>query len=69
MHDHPDGKRVRLTQQELVKLVGCSRKIAGGVLKMLNGDSYVIVAVKTIAILREPANSAARKIKQWHLST
>ena len=35
---HPDGMQIRVTRQELGKLVGCSREMAGRVLKMLEGD-------------------------------
>ena len=55
---HPDGMQVRVTRQELGKLVGCSREMAGRVLKMLTGDGYITVAGKTIVVLREPRNSA-----------
>ena len=61
---HPDGMQIRVTRQELGKLVGCSREMAGRVLKMLEGDGYITVAGKTIVVLREPANSLASKINQ-----
>jgi len=61
---HPDGMQIRVTRQELGKLVGCSREMVGRVLKMLEGDGYITVAVKTIVVLREPANSTANKINQ-----
>lgn len=61
---HPDGMQIRVTRQELGKLVGCSREMAGRVLKMLEGDGYITVAGKTIVVLREPANSSANKITQ-----
>jgi len=51
---HPDGMQIRFTRQELGKLVGCSREMAGRVLKMLEGDGYITVAGKTIVVLREP---------------
>jgi len=38
--------------------VGCLQEMAGRVLKMLTGDGYIMVAGKTIAVLREPHNSA-----------
>ena len=61
---HPDGLQIRVTRQELGKLVGCSHEMTGRVLKMLEGDSLIIVAGKMIVILRELANSAASKINQ-----
>lgn len=51
---HPDGMQIRVTRQELGKLIGCSREMAGRVLKMLEGDGYINVAGKTIVVLREP---------------
>ena len=51
---HPDGMQIRVTRQELGKLVGCSREMAGRVLKILEGDGYITVAGKTIVVLREP---------------
>ena len=59
---HPDGMQIRVTRQELGKLVGCSREMAGRVLKMLEGDGYITVAGKTIAVLREPVNIASSVI-------
>ena len=61
---HPDGMQIRVTRQELGKLVGCSREMAGRVLKMLEGDGYITAAGKTIVVLREPANSTGTKINQ-----
>jgi CRP/FNR family cyclic AMP-dependent transcriptional regulator len=61
---HPDGMQIRVTRQELGKLVGCSREMAGRVLKMLEGDGYITVAGKTIVVLREPANSSANRFNQ-----
>ena len=50
MH-HPNGMQIRVTRQELGKLVGCSREMAGRVLKMLEGDRHITVAGKTIVVL------------------
>ena len=61
---HPDGMQIRMTRQELGKLVDCSREMAGRVLKMLEGDDYITVAGKTIVVLREPANSTSTKVNQ-----
>lgn len=61
---HPDGMQIRVTRQSSGKPVACSREMAGIVLKMLERDSYMIVAGKTIVALREPANRAVSKIYQ-----
>ena len=55
---HRDGMQIRVTRQELGKLVGCSREMAGRVLKMLEGDGYITVAGKTIVVLREPTGGS-----------
>ena len=49
--------QIRVTRQELGKLVGCSREI-GRVPKMLEGDGYITVAGKTIVVLREPTGGS-----------
>ncbi len=51
---HPDGMQIRITRQELGKLVGCSREMAGRVLKALEEEGFVEVSGKTIVVLREP---------------
>lgn len=51
---HPDGMQIRVTRQELGKLVGCSREMAGRVLKTLEQDGLIEVSGKTIVVLREP---------------
>ncbi len=51
---HPDGMQIRITRQELGKIVGCSREMAGRVLKSLEQDGLIEVSGKTIVVLREP---------------
>lgn len=48
---HPDGMQIRITRQELGKIVGCSREMAGRVLKALEADGLIEVAGKTIVVL------------------
>ena len=54
---HPEGMQIRITRQELGKIVGCSREMAGRVLKALRQDGLIEVAGKTIVVLREPKES------------
>ena len=61
---HPDGMQIRVTRQELGKPVGCSREMAGRVLRMLEGDGYITVAGKTSVVLREPTNSSGKAISE-----
>ena len=51
---HPDGMQIRVTRQELGKIVGCSREMAGRVLKALEEDGLIVASGKTIVVLREP---------------
>lgn len=51
---HPDGMQIKVTRQELGKIVGCSREMAGRVLKTLEQDGLIEVSGKTIVVLREP---------------
>lgn len=32
---HPDGMQIKITRQEIAKIVGCSREMAGRVMKTL----------------------------------
>ena len=47
---HPDGMQIKITRQELGKIVGCSREMAGRVLKSLEQDGLVSVAGKTMVV-------------------
>lgn len=48
--DHPDGRTVRISRQELARHVGCSREMAGRVLKRLETDGMVISTGRTILV-------------------
>ncbi len=47
---HPQGMQVRITRQELGHLVGCSREMAGRVLKTLEEQGLIEVKGKTIVV-------------------
>jgi len=47
---HPDGMQIKVTRQELGKLVGCSREMAGRVLKNLEEQGVISVSGKTIVV-------------------
>ena len=47
---HPDGMQIKVTRQELGKIVGCSREMAGRVLKSLEEQGLVAVAGKTMVV-------------------
>jgi CRP/FNR family cyclic AMP-dependent transcriptional regulator len=47
---HPEGMQIKVTRQELGRIVGCSREMAGRVVKSLEGDGLVSAAGKTIVV-------------------
>src|SRR5690606_24675409 len=47
---HPDGTQLRVSRQELARLVGCSREMAGRVLKKLQADGVLHARGKTIVL-------------------
>lgn len=48
---HPDGKQIRISRQEISRIVGCSREMVGRVLKQLEEQGMVSVSGKTIVVL------------------
>lgn len=47
---HPDGMQLYITRQEIAKIVGCSREMAGRVLKELEEDGLITARGKTIVV-------------------
>ncbi len=47
---HPEGMQIKVTRQELGRIVGCSREMAGRVVKSLQDDGLVSAAGKTIVV-------------------
>jgi CRP/FNR family cyclic AMP-dependent transcriptional regulator len=47
---HPDGMQIRVTRQELGRLIGCSREMAGRVLKNLEAQGLIRASGKTIVV-------------------
>ncbi len=47
---HPDGMQIRITRQELGRIVGCSREMVGRVLKSLEEDHLISVSGKTMVV-------------------
>jgi CRP/FNR family cyclic AMP-dependent transcriptional regulator len=47
---HPDGMQIKVTRQELAKIVGCSREMAGRVIKALEEDNLISAHGKTIVV-------------------
>jgi CRP/FNR family cyclic AMP-dependent transcriptional regulator len=47
---HPDGMQIKVSRQELSRLVGCSREMAGRVLKVLEDQGLLKATGKTIVV-------------------
>ncbi|MEE9142131.1 MAG: helix-turn-helix domain-containing protein, partial [Gammaproteobacteria bacterium] len=47
---HPQGMQIKVSRQELSRLVGCSREMAGRVLKVLEQQGLVFASGKTIVV-------------------
>ena len=47
---HPDGMQIRITRQELGRIVGCSREMVGRVLKDLEVQGLITARGKTMVI-------------------
>lgn len=47
---HPDGMQIRITRQEIGRIVGCSREMAGRVLKTLQTEGVIHAKGKTIVV-------------------
>lgn len=47
---HPDGMQIKITRQEIGRIVGCSREMVGRVLKDLEEQGLVSVKGKTMVV-------------------
>jgi CRP/FNR family cyclic AMP-dependent transcriptional regulator len=47
---HPEGMQIKVSRQELSRLVGCSREMAGRVLKVLEEQGLLRATGKTIVV-------------------
>ena len=50
---HPEGMQIRITRQEISRMVGCSREMAGRVLKDLQNQGLIWAHGKTMIIYDE----------------
>ena len=48
----PNGTHIRVTRQEIAKLVGCSREMAGRILKDLEAKQLILLHGKTVVVLK-----------------
>ncbi|HHL32203.1 MAG TPA: transcriptional regulator Crp, partial [Oceanospirillales bacterium] len=54
---HPEGTQIKVSRQEIAKIVGCSREMAGRVLKDLQEQKNLIVKGHTIVVLHNKLKS------------
>ncbi|MEE2733450.1 cAMP-activated global transcriptional regulator CRP [Ketobacter sp.] len=47
---HPDGMQIKITRQEIGRIVGCSREMVGRVLKSLEEQGLIQVKGKTMVV-------------------
>lgn len=60
---HPEGMQLRISRQELARLVGCSREMAGRVLKTLEQEGVLRAHGKTVVMLDyRPAKKTAQTV-------
>jgi len=48
--NHPQGKQIKISRQEISRIVGCSREMAGRVLKALEEEGMITAVGKTITV-------------------
>ena len=48
---HPDGVQIRVTRQEIARIISCSREMVGRVLKKLEEQGVILTHGKTITVL------------------
>jgi len=56
---HPEGTQIRITRQEISRIVGCSREMAGRVMKTLEEEGMIRASGKTIVVLGTYKGSAS----------
>ena len=54
---HPQGMQIKVSRQELSRLVGCSREMAGRVLKALEEQGLLTARGKTVVVFGGPRPS------------
>ncbi len=47
---HPDGMQIKITRQEIGRIVGCSREMVGRVLKTMESQGLITARGKTMVI-------------------
>jgi CRP/FNR family cyclic AMP-dependent transcriptional regulator len=55
---HPEGMQIKITRQEIGRIVGCSREMVGRVLKNLEDQGLVSVKGKTMVVFGASSSSS-----------
>lgn len=50
--EHPRGRTVKISRQELARIAGCSREMAGRVMKTLEEDGLIESSGRTVLVLQ-----------------
>jgi CRP/FNR family cyclic AMP-dependent transcriptional regulator len=61
---HPDGMQIKISRQEIGRIVGCSREMAGRVLKNLETQSLVTASGKTIVVFGATREGTDAKLEE-----
>ncbi len=59
---HPEGMQIKVSRQELSRLVGCSREMAGRVLKVLEEQGLLRATGKTIVVFNARPKMKTRPV-------
>ena len=59
---HPEGMQIKVSRQELSRLVGCSREMAGRVLKVLEDQGLLRATGKTIVVFNARPKMRTRPV-------
>jgi CRP/FNR family cyclic AMP-dependent transcriptional regulator len=59
---HPEGMQIKVSRQELSRLVGCSREMAGRVLKVLEDQGLLKATGKTIVVYNARPKQKTRPV-------
>src|SRR5580692_3753485 len=59
---HPEGMQIKVSRQELSRLVGCSREMAGRVLKVLEDQGLLRATGKTIVVFNARPKTKTRPV-------
>jgi CRP/FNR family cyclic AMP-dependent transcriptional regulator len=59
---HPDGMQIKVSRQELSRLVGCSREMAGRVLKVLEDQGLLRARGKTVVVYGVRPQQKTRRV-------